>query len=273
MEAQNEISIRRLLSEEKGQTADDLRRIVLHQVIYFLMESGHPKELVGRDVEAILAVADGALPPTGSPMMPKETLAYGEVLTAWSRDPEYLDERGLPQILQISSSDPEASTFERLCRRTYPEMEPEAVLNYLTEYKAIVDHGGEVEVTETYLRLNKKDRESAMYSVMVLAGLLNTMTLNRRDEAKLFQRGTYVVNVDADSIGVLGEQVRASFMEKIRYLDQWMLQHQAAPGTPGVPVMIGTYMSVGRPSMVGEDDQCVGGGASTGTAEPQGGPQ
>jgi hypothetical protein len=248
METPNEISIRRLLSAAEAETANSLRRIMLHQVIYFLMESGHPKELVARDLQAILALPEGVAPPTGSPMMPKETLAYGEVLTAWRSDPAYLDDRGLPQVLAIRSSDPEARTFARLCREIYPTMEPEAVMSFLKEYRAIIDRGSEVEMTESYLRLNKKDRESAMYSVMVLAGLLNTMTLNRRDTARLFQRGTFVGDVDPDAIEAVSEKVGDGFMNQIEAFDKWMLQHRAPPGTAGVPVMVGVYMSVGEPS-------------------------
>jgi hypothetical protein len=233
------------LSPEESLKADELRRIVLHQVIYFLMESGQPKESVAHDVQAILASPEGVAPPTGSPMLPKETLAYGEILTAWGRDPEYLDESGMPRVLAIRSSDQEARTFERLCRETYPHLEPDAVLGYLTRYRAVVDRDGEIEMTESYLRLNKKDRESAMYSVMVLAGLLNTMTLNRRDDAALFQRGTWVPNVDPDAVDTLKQQVHAALMAKIEFFDKWMLQHQAPEGTPGVPVMIAMYMSAG----------------------------
>jgi hypothetical protein len=196
-------------------------------------------------MEEILAADEDAAPPAGAPMLPKETLAYGEILAAWGQDPDYVDERGMPRVLPIRSSDAEEKTFELLCRRTYPHVRPAEVFRYLKRYHAVVDKGGEVEMTETYLRLNKKDRESALYSVMVLAGLLHTMTLNRRDGAGLFQRATWVANVDPDVIPTLKQLVHDQGMERIKFFDKWMLKHVAEPGRPGVPVAIGMYMSAG----------------------------
>ncbi len=245
MDQPKEMSIRRLLSPEESSTIGTLRRTVLHQVLYFLMESGETREELEQVLREILAQDAGAPPPITAPMMPKETLAYGEILTAWHRDPDYLDTTGMPRVLPIRATNEEGISFEELCRRTYPNVELDEVLGYLTQYKAVVDKGGEVEMTETYLRLNKKDRESALYSVMVLAGVLNTMTLNRRDDAGLFQRGTWVANVHPEAIPRLKQLAHEQGMGIIKFFDDWMLNHVAEEGMPGIPVVIGMYMSAG----------------------------
>lgn len=250
------MSVRTVKSAKSAKQLAVMRRLILEQVVYFLTEAGHSRTDIQRDLDEVMALPLGTRPKTKAPLMPLESLAYGEILSVWANDPAFADSSGNPILLPIKAKGRQRPSFERLCKSNYPALEPSKVLAELKRYGAVVESGAnELRITETYIRLNRNDTESAMYSVMLLADLLHTMTLNRRDKVGLFQRCAWTDTLDPAYLPQLKVLVREHGMDKLQFFDKRLSQHDirrsrgkvaGADGrTKGVRVTIGMYMSAG----------------------------
>lgn len=250
------VTVREMTSRKKAKAVGVMRRVLLEQVVYFLTEAGHSREDIQADLDAVMALPPGTKPKTKAPMMPLESLAYGAILSEWANSHDFADSSGKPLVLPIKSTKRTQKSFERLCNSKYPKLQPRKVLEELKRYNAVVESGAnELQMTESYLRLNRSDTESAMYSVMLLADLLHTMTLNRRDKIGLFQRCAWTDTLDPAYLPALKLLVREHGMDKLKFFDKRLTQHDirrskgkrtgAAGGKKGVRVTIGMYMSAG----------------------------
>lgn len=250
-----ELASGRPMSETKKKRFALMRRLMLEQMVYFLTEAGHSREDIQRDLREIMALPPGTKPGTKAPMMPLESLAYGEVLSAWANEPEYSDSSGAPALLPFTTRKPGQASFVKLCKLKHPRLDPKRVLEELKRYGAVVETDrNELKMTESYVRLNRNDTESAMYSVMLLADLLHTMTLNRKNKLGLFQRCAWTDTMDPAYYDQFRVVVHDSSLLQLKFFDKRMMEHDvrntpkgadtsAGPRKKGMRVMVGIYMS------------------------------
>lgn len=237
-----------------------MRSLMLEQMIYFLTEAGHPRSEIKSDLIRIMKMPAGKAPRTKAPMLPLESLHYGEVLSAWANRPEYSDSAGSPAMLPFSTTKKGAVSFSKLCRELHPSLRPTRILNELKRYGAVSELApNELSITQNYLRLNRKDRESAMYSVKVLADLLHTMTLNRKKDSGLFQRSAWTDTLDGEYLDQFKLLVREQGLDFLTFIDNRMMEHDVrrhkekrtrrdgAKGGKrrGVRATVGVYMTAG----------------------------
>ena len=237
-----------------------MRSLMLEQMIYFLSEAGHARSDIKADLARIMKIPAGKAPQTKAPMLPLESLHYGEVLSAWANRPEYSDSRGSPTMLPFSTTKKGAVSFSRLCKELHPSLRPTRILNELKRYGAVSELApNQLSIAQNYLRLNRKDRESAMYSVKVLADLLHTMTLNRKKDSGLFQRSAWTDTLDEEYLDQFNLLVREQGLDFLTFIDNRMMEHDVRRnkekgkkrGGPqgkkrrGVRATVGVYMTAG----------------------------
>ena len=80
-----------------------MRRVMLEQFLYFLNEAGFSRESLKADFEAIMALPAGTKPKTKAPLMPLESLHYGQILSEWNSSRHYTGGDGSPLILPFST--------------------------------------------------------------------------------------------------------------------------------------------------------------------------
>ncbi len=233
---------------------------MLEQMIYFLTEAGHARSDIKDDLARIMKMPAGKAPPTQAPMLPLESLHYGEVLSAWANRPEYSDNSGSPTMLPFSSTKKGAVSFSKLCKELHPSLRPLRILNELKRYGAVSELApNQLSITQNYLRLNRKDRESAMYSVKVLADLLHTMTLNRKKDSGLFQRSAWTDTLDGEYLEQFKLLVREQGLDLLTFINNRMMEHDVRRTDEtgikrggarekkrrGVRATVGVYMTAG----------------------------
>lgn len=241
-----------------SRRASVMQRVMLRQFLYFLTEAGFSRESLKADFDEIMALPPGTKPVTKAPLMPLESLHYGEILSAWNSSRDYTDSNGLPSVIPFSIRDARKPSFVRLCKAYNPSLSPKRILQELKRCGAVEQIApNQLVMKMNYVRLNRNDRESAMYSLKVLADLLHTMTLNRKNRERpgLFQRVAWKETLDPDYLPQLELLVRENGLNFLEFIDDRMdendLMRSKPTGASGakkkkaVRVSVGVYISAG----------------------------
>jgi hypothetical protein len=180
------------------------------------------------------------------------------MLGTWENDRAYTNAQGRPADLPFASDDPTVHTFSTLSRRHQPRIDPRKVLDELEGYGVVLRLGSDkIGFVRNYLRLNRADKDSALYCVKTLAEHLYTMTSNRQQSNPadtLYEKTAWTLDMEGESIpefkAILAEQADVLIEFVDRYMKRRSVQQTTLPAgkpkrsKPSKRVSVCLYMAV-----------------------------
>jgi len=116
-------------------------------------------------------------PPRVSGPLLRDWGLLGEILLVWSREPEYLDDSGMPRVLAIRGPE---GTFESLARRLLPDVKLEDVVAMACETaEVVIRPAGRIALLGSVMVSHVKSLERALaFAVTQIDQLLQTTVHN-----------------------------------------------------------------------------------------------
>lgn len=117
------------------------------------------------------------IPPKVSGPLLRDWGLLGGILLAWSREPEYLDDTGMPRVLAIRGAE---GTFESLARRFLPDLKLEELVAMACETaEVVIRPGGRIALLGSIMVSHVKSLERALaFAVTQIDQLLQTTVHN-----------------------------------------------------------------------------------------------
>jgi Family of unknown function (DUF6502) len=178
--------------------------------------------------------------------------AIGELLTAWHRDPEYLDEFGSPSPIKLHSR---RRSFRRLADKTVPNMGPQSLLSELEQIGAVtIDAKGYIRVHMRSLPVYEDKHLAIQHTLISLDSFIRTLRHNLdsspSNSDQLFHRVAWNGDFDAGQIPTLKIRVKKHGQNFLESCDNWMTlgakssTRVSKKGKKPVQVFIGVYLAV-----------------------------
>jgi Family of unknown function (DUF6502) len=196
--------------------------------------------LTRKEVQRLLAATDGQ----GAEEPPQYNRAV-RVLTAWIRDPDFIDAQGQPRALAADG----ALSFDTLAKRHSGDMPTRAVLDELVRVGAVRrrDDGLIEPVARAYV-----PQQSAIDKLAILgtdvADLIETIDHNLQHGATdpRYQRKVLYNSIEVSALPAFRKLSAAQSQALLEKLDRWLAAHDTDPpaGQPDVPrarVGLGIY--------------------------------
>jgi len=169
------------------------------------------------------------------------------VLTAWSRDAEYTDERGEPKVLPLETK--AGASFAGLVRRFAGDVPPRAVLDELERVGAVSRlRDGRVRALERAYVPHAGDEEKLEILGTDVADLISTIhhNIEKPADRRFFQRKVAYDNLPAEYLKALREIVHRDGQRLLEQLDAEMSHHDRDTSTDSYGsgrkrAMIGIY--------------------------------
>jgi hypothetical protein len=162
------------------------------------------------------------------------------VLTAWSRDPEFLGSKGQPRALDATGP----ASFAALAKRHSGDMPARAVLDELLRVGAVRqrDDGQFEPVARAYVPQTSVIDKLAILGSDV-ADLIDTIDHNIEHGASdpRFQRKVMYQRVGAAALPAFRKLSAAQAQALLEKLDHWLAEHTSADEADGVRVGLGIY--------------------------------
>jgi Family of unknown function (DUF6502) len=182
--------------------------------------------------------------------------SIGEILSAWRRNPDYVDSDGVPLRLPLSGASP---SFEALSRFACPAIGFRQLLDDLKKVRAIaVDRENRVRIVRNSLPVYEDELLAKRHTLACLVGFVKTLKHNLHSAPtnydQLFHRIAWNGNfqsVDVQRLKLCLNHRGQNFLESI---DNWMTRH-SSPSTSSrrkrqtVPVSVGVYLTVDDPEI------------------------
>lgn len=213
-------------------------------------------QFCGLSTDDIAALIHRAMPSRGTPFQAKtvtataaQHIAYADLVLRWRRDPEFLQESGLPGPLPMKG---DKGSFERLVLLTAPGEDPESVLNYVMQVGAVIkDITGRVHLmTESLLTCTGRDHRTISPVIILLHinSFLGSVEFNLAERRGIrkgrFERACYAT-VPANLVPILERFVEARGQEFVDVVDEWLSrQPKGTPEAPKSTVGAGAYVFV-----------------------------
>jgi hypothetical protein len=153
--------------------------------------------------------------------------AYADIVTAWTREKEYLDARGRPRALSFKGR----NEFATLVRKAAPKVDARKALNVLIAYGNVrKGRQGKYELARLFFFASNQTKMAFEPVAFFLSDASSTLTriLRRKSESRtpeLFWRkveSASISNADADKFNTFARERSMLFLEE---LDDWLEAH------------------------------------------------
>lgn len=165
------------------------------------------------------------------------------VLTAWSRDPIFLNPDGSPAPLPLQG---EPRSFTTLVRRYSGDMPVRAVLDEALRVGAVAWLGGEIHLAErgAYIPKHGEIEKLAILGADV-AGMVRTIehNLERGADDPRYQRRVLYDDFPASQVAAFRAVSASQAQALLESLDRWLAEHEqfGQPGEPTVRLGMGLF--------------------------------
>ncbi len=155
------------------------------------------------------------------------TTAYADIVTFWTRNKEFLDERGRPRALSMKGH----SSFSTLVRKVAPTVNARIALSVLMEYGNVrKDKGGKYRLVRPFFVVSSQTKMAFEPVAAFLSDASSTLSKILRHPRnsrtpQLFWRkveSTRVSNTDAEKFNAFASERSLLFLEEI---DDWLEAH------------------------------------------------
>jgi hypothetical protein len=165
-----------------------------------------------------------------------------QVLSGWYQDPDYLDTRGRPRLLQLKGK----GSFEDLLRRHAPDIPVTAMYKELKQAGAIREtaSGRLRPVSRTFIPA-PLDTGAVIRAGEVIGDLTRTITLNlaEPDKATRFERRAMSRQVVRVSRREFDRFLESRGMEFLEEVDEWLIAHESdEPDVRTTRLGVGAYL-------------------------------
>lgn len=148
----------------------------------------------------------------------------GELLTAWHKDPEYLDGLGNPAPIRLRGS---RRSFSDLANRTVPTMSPRSLLSELERIGAVtVDAKKYIRAHMRSLPVYEDKQLAIQHTLVSLDNFVRTLRHNLNstpsNSNQLFHRVAWNGDLDAQEIPALKIRVKRHGQNFLESCDNWM---------------------------------------------------
>jgi len=153
--------------------------------------------------------------------------AYADIVTAWTRDKEYLDRHGRPRALSFKGR----NEFASLVRKVSPNVDARKALNVLLAYGNVrKGRRSKYELARPFFFASNRTKMAFEPVAFFLSDASSTLTriLRRRRESRtpeLFWRkveSALISDADADKFNTFARERSMLFLEE---LDDWLEAH------------------------------------------------
>jgi hypothetical protein len=178
--------------------------------------------------------------------------AIGELLTAWHRDPDYLDDLGAPAPIRMRAG---RRSFRHLAGKAVPDMDPRTLLSELEQIGAVtVDAKGDIRVHMRSLPVYEDKHLAIQHTLMSLDSFIKTLLHNLNsapsNSDQLFHRVAWNGDFDTREIPALKIRLKRHGQSFLESCDNWMARRTmpSANNSRGqkkrTQVFIGVYLAV-----------------------------
>jgi Family of unknown function (DUF6502) len=147
------------------------------------------------------------------------------VLSAWFLDPDYLDARGRPRLLEVEGQD----GFEGLLRRHAPDLPPTAMLKELKSVGAVrqTPTGRVRPIARTFIPA-PLDPDGVIRAGEVVGDLAHDIAENLKDAGSRarFERRAMSRRVARKARRAFDRHLELKAMEFLENMDEWLIDHE-----------------------------------------------
>jgi hypothetical protein len=155
------------------------------------------------------------------------------VLTAWLRDPDFLDRKGDPLDLPFAGT----NSFSELVRRYSGDMKPRAMADELLASGAIENSGGRLRLSARGYVPGADTGDLIAMLGTDTAQLIDTIDHNLRNPDKRYQRKVEYINVSREHAAEFRELSARLSQHLLEELDRWLASRGAQGTTLREPTM------------------------------------
>jgi hypothetical protein len=161
--------------------------------------------------------------------------AYADIVTLWTRDKEFLDQRGRPRPLSFKGD----TGFSKLVRKAASKVDAQKALRVLVAYGNVrKDQRGRYELVRPFFFASTDSKMAFEPVAFFLSDASSTLTriLRRRRDSRtpeLFWRkveSASISDADADQFNTFARERSMLFLEE---LDDWLEAHMRSPRRRG----------------------------------------
>jgi hypothetical protein len=239
-------------------SADVYPELLLDEVLasfgHLLAAIGVPPHQAGARLGALMAsesVGQAGVPIVDLGRLQRDCM---EVMCLWRRDPEFLDDDGLPKRLAPQAG---PATFESLCRAAGTDSDPAQVLSVLIRFGAVcVDERGRLAPKTPTFLLAQREGQSLVARDGVLkqlSGFLRVLEhnvrLQQRGSRPRFERSCSV-RLAAEMVPIFEVFVSDRGQQFIDSIDEWLERQKSVASSSGrtIEVGAGAYFLEAEPS-------------------------
>jgi hypothetical protein len=239
-------------STAKIQSRPPLREVTVDDVIRDLLDLFGQLGLDAGGLAARVVDIDPVI--MASRRLYPHASAIGELLKAWHRNPEYLDDLGNPLPIRMRAG---RQSFRRLAGDTVPNMNAKSLLAELERIGAVtIDGNGYIRVHMRSLPVYEDKHLAVQHTLISLDSFIRTLRHNLNSAAsnsdQLFHRVAWNGDLDARDIPTLKIRVKRHGQNFLESCDNWM-SRTAKSSTRNVvgkrkraQVFIGVYLAIDR---------------------------
>jgi uncharacterized protein DUF6502 len=178
-----------------------------------------------------------------------EIQAGPEIMRYWYRDIDFVDGTGEPRRLRAEG---DGVTFEQLVRRTVPGVACSTALADLIAAGAVEKSADGLLTARSFRVVFPGAARRAEAGLYAVDNLLETVDRNAGIEARLRSMQTEAVctRFDRRQLPRIHRQLTEHCVPALEQADDWLHQHQVAPGTAGdaaATVVVGMYVATRNP--------------------------
>ena len=229
-----------------------LREVTIDDVIGALLDLFGQLHVDAAHVASRVKYLDHAIIP--SHRLYPHAAAIGELLTAWHRNPDYLDDLGDPLPIKMRGA---RRSFANLAKSAVPDIHPSALLNELERVGAVsVDKSRFIRVRMRSLPVYEDKRLAIQHTLTSLYNFVKTLRHNLDSDPsnsdQLFHRIAWNGAFDAKLVPNLKIKVKRQGQNLLEAFDNWMLRKAkersrlSGSRSKQVQVSIGIYLAVGE---------------------------